>query len=267
MREAATFAAGILLGAVPWIIGRLKPTPPPPPGRKPDIEDQILQAVYEKKLETTAGALDRTQTAAKFVEAAATTVAALYTGALGFVFAADGTPLPWRGFVPTAFLAFAVGLSAVYLAFITRGRLVRPPTFVEADDAIDRLQLMSQHYAEWISSAVRARQAFLRAAVVSLMVGVALLPMPFIEIPAEAATAADEEVAFPTPQFERPVDLAAIVYQAQIDEFVSAQKPAPDSDEAENRIAFYAIIGGAALVLVTLLWTWWVDTDPRGRKV
>jgi hypothetical protein len=266
IRDGVSFVAGAVVGALIALWRRPpKDETPPTPERKPMIEEHVLQALYDKKLETTAGSLDRSQSAAKFIETAAAAVATLYTGALTLVFAADGTPLPWRGFVPTGFLAFAVGFAAVYLAFITRPPLVGKPQFIARDDYLDRLQIMSQTYSEWISGAVRSRQGFLRAAVVSLVIGVALLPMPFLELPAEEPLASTTAVEFPEPQFESPVELAAIAYQAQINRFVETLKPTPASDEAENTIAFISIGVGAALVLATLVITWWGDTRPFRR--
>lgn len=266
--ELRSFLAGSVVGAaVALLRPRPKPPAPPPPERKPEIEDHVLKGLYEKKLESAADTIEHMRDAGKFVETAAAAVATLYTGALALIFAADGTPLPWRGFVPTGFLAFAVGFSAVYLAFITRPRVIGAPRFVEKDDVIDRLQIMSQHYSAWISAAVRTRQAFLRAAVVSLMVGVALLPLPFIEIPAAEPTPTTQTVEFPSPQFEAPTELAAIVYQAQIDRFVETLKPQPQSDAPENAIALWSIAVGAVLVVATLLITWWFDSRPYTRQV
>lgn len=263
-------AAGALLGSV---LSRFIPSKKPPkeappkPERIDAVDAHGYTAFYDKKLETSAGAIDRAQAAATFIQGAATAVAALYTGALGLIFVADN-PLPWRGFISTAFLAGAVVLAAFYIGFLTKGRLVGPPEFREQSDTLERLLILSQKYSEWTANTVRTRQAFMRAAVVSLAVGVLLLPLPFIEVPAAAVAGDRAEIAFPNPQFEEPVELATIVYQAQIDHFVDNDlKPAPESDEAENRIALWLGALGVLAVFGTLFISWWIDSRPNTRAI
>jgi len=263
-------AAGALIGS---ILSRFIPTKgppkvePPKPERIEAVDAHAYTEFYDNKLEVSAGAIDRAQAAATFIQGAAAAVAALYTGAIGLIFVADN-PLPWRGFVSTAFLAGAVVLAAFYIGFLTKGRLVGPPEFREQSDTLERLLILSQKFGEWTANTVRTRQAFLRAAVVSLAVGVLLLPLPFIEVPASTDAPDPAAITFPKPQFEEPAELAMIVYQAQVDHFVDNDlKPAPESDEAENRIALGGVGVGVIAVFGTLFISWWIDSRPSSRAI
>ena len=89
----------------------------------------------------------------------------------------------------------------------------------------------------------------------------------FSALPTAEQPAATSTVEFPEPQFDSPVELAAIAYQAEIDQFAETLKPTPTSDEAENIVAFWSIGIGAALVLLTLVITWWIDTEPYRRRI
>jgi hypothetical protein len=147
------------------------------------------KALYQSYLDTAKASVDRVQARATGISAAATTISTLYTGFLGFLFAAKvdkDTPrsliLPTRGVAPMLFLALAIVLAIIYLSFITRRR---DATNVEtsgllAEDAIAGLD----GYIDWVKAIIEPRLPFLQGAVVSLGVGVALLPVAFLNIPA-----------------------------------------------------------------------------------
>jgi hypothetical protein len=77
------------------------------------------------------------------------------------------------------FLGLAIVLATSYLAFLTRGdRTDPPPTSGDWETGqINRLNA----FILWTAESVYRRAFLLRASVVSLGIGVALLPVPFIQ--------------------------------------------------------------------------------------
>ena len=161
------------------------------------------------------------------------------------------------------------------------------PLLDAVPDSARRLQAHVSNYVEWISASVMNRREYLRGAVMSLAVGVLLLPLPFVSVPdelaewlpgdfkaqeqtsEEAAKDDDNLLVVPDPQFtdEIPVELAEIAYQARIDAFVKASShgPAPNND-AENVLALYLAGLGVVAVLLTMLGPWlWRELWPVRR--
>jgi hypothetical protein len=143
----------------------------------------LREDLYKSYLDVAAKQLDRALTRGQAVSTAASAIATLYGAVLGLRFVVGSTavsPLPTRGLVPTVFLGLAIVLSVAYLAYLTpRKQLTERPSSanlqVDAGAARD-------DFIEWSSSAVGDRRYVLQMAVVSLGVGVAFLPLAFLDI-------------------------------------------------------------------------------------
>ena len=140
------------------------------------------QAVNSAYLDVAKEALNRATAKATFVQGAATAISGAYVAILGFSFAiAQGKPLPRRGILPGFFLGLAIALAAAYVAFITK------PTNVEVTPSDGTLpgnqRQRRNNFVVWARSSVLQRRNLLQASVVSLGVGVGLLPLPYLSIP------------------------------------------------------------------------------------
>jgi hypothetical protein len=139
-------------------------------------------AVYQAYLDSTKAALDRSQSRAGFIQTAAAAVSTAYAAILGLLFKPDVTsagsnPIGIAAITPTIFLGFSILLSAVYLAYLTKGRPVVGPRAGRAmpEDQQNRLDAFNR----WVSAAVMSRVWFLHAAIFSFAAGVATLPFVF----------------------------------------------------------------------------------------
>lgn len=145
-------------------------------------EDAALSHTeHDAYLEVAKGSIERARSGAEAARNAAAAIGGLYVGVLGVSFAATdgGTPLPARGVIPAAFLGLAVAFATAYVALLRPGN-VRDVTAAD----IDLASIQAARVAAFISwtSELSSRNAWaLHAAVFSLGVGVASLPLPFVE--------------------------------------------------------------------------------------
>lgn len=269
--------AGLMLGLQAWFRGNSSnPAPSSTVERDPETEREINKAFFTEAVETASASIDRARSGAQLVQTSSTAIAGLYTGALSLVFVAGNNPLPVRGLAPTVFLGLAVVLAAAYVAFLTRGRGVAQPQFDETYSTFDRLFVSAGMFIEWTQITVRKRQGLLRASIVSLAMGVFLLPIAFVTLPGTydevlplVGQPAEESSAdeWPLPALEEPVELAAILYQAQVDRYVESSGGSPTDERAENGLT--VLVGGTGLLLIlaTLFWGALVDAWSwiRGR--
>lgn len=230
---------------------------PPTADPEAELETFTQQKFFENILAGGAKSVERARTSGQLVQAAAAAMGTLYSGVLAVTFAADAEPLPWRGLLPTFFLGLAVVLGAFYTAFLTRAGGIPQPTFPPGADATAKLYHRAVWFMSWSNRTSLVRAPFLRAAVVSLAIGLVLLPAPFLGSgnPGHETVAASE---WPDPAFREPVELAAVVYQAQVDDFkaqLEAERAERDvGDLATDVILLLLAVVGLALVGVTLLW-------------
>jgi hypothetical protein len=225
----------------------------------------------------TAG-IDRARSGAQFVQTAASAIAGIYTGVLAALFVADH-PAPFRSFIPMLFLGFAIALATFYLAFLAPGNLLKRPEFkgIPAEDMWVRLQYVSV----WTREIALRRASALRAAVLSLFVGLLFLPVALVHLPAtlalplinpQAATTAPMSdgtasagavgaprptaIPWPSPTVLPEASLSAVLYAAQLEQFrTTLSKTGVDPADVSDRDEQTAWrIAGAALVLVLLFW-------------
>jgi hypothetical protein len=147
-------------------------------------EVALLKAVHDAYIEVAKGSLDRSLKRAEYLVTVTTAITGVYTGLLGLVYsvgqAGTPSPLPPRGIVPVAFLGTGLILSAFYMAFLRRSTIKAAllPTGIGGTLPEERLRT----FFTWTFKGVLDRAWALRMAVVSLGLGVALLPLPFLEI-------------------------------------------------------------------------------------
>jgi hypothetical protein len=216
--------------------------------RKPpstELEEYVTEKLVEQMLATSAASIDRARKGAEFVQTASAGLGVLYTGVLTFMFSAAANPLPLRGVIPTFFFAVAVVAATFYLSFLTDPSTIDEPNIVGTPT--QRALIMANFLTRWTRNVTRNRVGALRAAVMSLAVGVALLPIGFISIPApESGTSQPPpaEVVWPTPPPVTPPEVAVVLYEHQLDRFVAQLDKATATEPLR-----YVIPGAFAVAL------------------
>lgn len=145
-------------------------------------EDELAKAVHAARLEIGKTAIDRGIGAAEFIRNAAAAIVTLYTGVLGVAFATgeDSTPLPARGIVPAVFLGLAITCAAGYVALLAKADQTSAPKPHSSLPIFQERRLNA--FIEWTSKIALDRVRFLHSAVLSLGLGVLLLPVAFVDI-------------------------------------------------------------------------------------
>jgi hypothetical protein len=146
-------------------------------------EDKLREAVHAAYLEVAKGTLDRALKRADFITGVAGAIGTSYAALLALVYSTSSeppTPLPGRGIVPALFLGLSFLLSAFYVAFIRPGSLAGQylPSGVGGTIQEDRMLF----FLKWVTEGAMQRAWALRTAVISLAVGVALIPLPFLQL-------------------------------------------------------------------------------------
>lgn len=226
-------------------------------------ERELDKLFHETVAEVAKTSIDRARDNAKQVQTAAAAIGALYTGVLGLVFSVTDHPLPVRGVYAPAFLGLAVALATAYLAYLTD---TTPPNRPTGGAELPDLQFnRSAYLVTWVNAAVGARAWAIRASVLSLGFGVALIPAPFVgasragDIPAPAtAPAIPAQIAAPVEgkavelferQFESYVT-ANDERNAAIEEASKAAVTAAERDRRLNNLAFVLAMLAAAVTIV-----------------
>ena len=145
--------------------------------------DQLLVAIHAAYIEVTKAGIDRSLTRATYLTTAAGSIVTLYTGLLALVYSVavkPPLPLPARGLVPALFIASAFVFSAAYVAFLRRHTWRGRPLPAGLGGDIDEQRLVT--YIAWVSASVQQRAWAIRIAVISLGIGVAWLPLPFLRL-------------------------------------------------------------------------------------
>lgn len=140
-------------------------------------EYAMRQAAQTAYIEVGKGIIDRSMKRAEYVTGAAGTIATAYGLLLGVKYSA-AVPIRASALAPSVFLGLAFFLGAVYIAFLRRTSFNEYllPGGIGTDIETRRLTT----FLRWVSATVIRRSWALRSAVVSLGIGVALLPLPFL---------------------------------------------------------------------------------------
>lgn len=142
-----------------------------------DIEN--LKKFHDEMYELCAGSVTRNREAADKVQTASAALLAIYTGILGLVFSVTSNPLPLRGILAPMFLGLAVVLATYYLAYVKQTDRKYPgpePAIGLERKAMERLNA----FIRVTRSVSLRRVGALRAAVISLGVGLAYMALPFL---------------------------------------------------------------------------------------
>jgi hypothetical protein len=146
-------------------------------------EYKLQQAVHSAYLEVAKGQVDRANASAEFVQKAASAIATVYTSVAALTFVVNSTlkaPLPARGIAPALFLGLSIVLATAFRAYITKPESILEPASQGLVPALQRARRNT--FIEWARSAPLARQYWLQTGVLSLGVGVLLLPLPYIAV-------------------------------------------------------------------------------------
>ena len=146
-------------------------------------EDALRGKIHEAYVEVGKQAMERSLTRANFVATTASALSTIYTGLLALVYSVSGdapNPMPASGIAPAAFLGLSLVLSVVYVSYLHESssrRLVIPTGL---GPRLQETRLLS--FLTWIASGAFSRAWALRIAVISMGVGVFLMPLPFLQI-------------------------------------------------------------------------------------
>lgn len=243
-----------------------------------DAEHQLHKAYHDNLAEVAKGSIERAQKGAEFLEKAALSIAAIYTGLLGLVFSVTDRPLPRRGVYPAIFFGLAVASAAAYLAFL------RKADTVSGRKGGSTLRTTQENrtffFVDWVMAGVFNKRYALRVGVLALMFGVAFLPAPFVAEPSAAnpsqlvlgeieAPIPDEDIEDPGQRAERfRVDLR--VYDKAAQTAISQAGPAgggePERRNHVERNWTYALVLGLVFCLLGPVVYEWITkrvrTDP-----
>jgi hypothetical protein len=155
-------------------------------------ERELAKLFHSTVAEVAKGSIDRARDSAKYVQIAASAIAAMYTSALALVFSVTDNPLPSRGVWAPVFLGSSIGLATAYLAYYKQPEKI---SGIRSGASINELQMNRTSYiVRWTRATVANKRWALRSSVVSLFFGVAFIAAPFI-----SATRIEDPPPLPTP--------------------------------------------------------------------
>ena len=207
-------------------------------------------AYYTAILETAKGSIDRARSSGELIEKAATAIGGFYAAIIGVTFSVTDHPISARALMPVLFLALAIVGSMIYLAFPTPSSGIAK--LVPTTARPERMRRQVERYLVMVKELNGRRVYFLRCSVVALGVAVVLLPAPFISDPQDTAatTEAADVVAFPKPPAvasDAEAVVAAVRYQAEVDEAIAARTPGATGQENWPGWATLMLVAGLVL--------------------
>lgn len=150
-------------------------------------ETALVKSVHDAYVAVTSSSLDRALTRANFVTAAAGTITTVYTATLAFTFGKTDpktgkviTAFTPAALIPALFLGLALFLVVVYAAMIRKTIAVGPLLPTGVGGQVAELRLIT--FMKWCFGGVLARRWALHAGIVSFGLGVATLPVPFVDL-------------------------------------------------------------------------------------
>jgi hypothetical protein len=146
-------------------------------------EEAMLKTIHDTYVEVSKGALDRAMTRVNVVTASIGAVTAIYTSLLGFVYAGtakDAKPFTPVAVVPMVFLGLGLFLVTVYAAMFKKTLGVGPLLPTGIGGQVAEMRLIT--FMRWSYAGVLERAWALHGGIVSLGVGVACLPLPFVKL-------------------------------------------------------------------------------------
>jgi hypothetical protein len=148
------------------------------------VEDErsLRSTIHESYLEVAKDSVARSLTRANYVSAGAGAIATSYTALLALAFGAGekSTPMPAIGALPAVFLGIALVLSVAYAAYLSEAR--KPGRYLPAGFHPNLQEKRLVAFVSWVSWGVHRRSWALRLSIVSLGLGVILMPCPFLAL-------------------------------------------------------------------------------------
>ena len=139
----------------------------------------LLEAVHGAYLAVAQSSLDRAIQRATYVATAAGAIGTLYTAVLAARYTTSHEA-PARSILPALFIGAAVAFSVWYMAFL-RGHTRNQQLLLSgAGGSVAETRLLD--FMEWSFSGVLARAWSLRVSVISLALGLALLPIGLVQL-------------------------------------------------------------------------------------
>jgi hypothetical protein len=140
----------------------------------------MLSAVHGGYLAVAQSSLDRAVQRATYVATAAGAIGTIYTAILAARYTAGHPALPARSIIPALFIGAAVAFSTWYMAFL-RGKTRNQQLLLSGTGgSVAETRLLD--FMEWTFAGVLARAWSLRVSVISLALGLALLPLGLVQL-------------------------------------------------------------------------------------
>jgi hypothetical protein len=151
-----------------------------PAGGAKHADADRADIIFNAQVEILKGTLDRARAGAEFVRNASATILTIYQAILGAGFITKDVPVRLSAVLGTTFLALAVAGATGYVAWFGSPRIDKhaKPT----DPGVSSGSPQLDEFARWVNQAVLSRVAWLRFAVVSLVLGAIALPLPFVQV-------------------------------------------------------------------------------------
>lgn len=146
-------------------------------------EAALVSAVHAAYIATAQSSLDRALTRMNVVTAAVGTIMTVYTGLLAYVYSADATKgkqLDIVALYPAVFLGLSLFLVTVYAA-VFRSK-TEAKRFLPTATGRVMVETRLVTFIAWCFNGVLARRWALNAGIVSMGMGIATLPLAFIDI-------------------------------------------------------------------------------------
>jgi prepilin signal peptidase PulO-like enzyme (type II secretory pathway) len=214
-----------------------------------DIDKLFQQSV----LDVAQGGVDRSRSAAQFVQQAAAAIVTLYAGILAVSFSATGRVLPIRGIFPAFFLALSIATATAYVAFMTSPRPF-PIQPLAGQTVPERMMWRVATYLQFVGEYVNRRASWLRASVVSLAVGVLFLPAPFVAFSVTPADLAPYPWPSPPTVSDQPTaSIDSILYSAQVSETAAARQRAQAAQNLTADLGLWLGLAGLGLIVLVAI--------------
>ena len=150
-------------------------------------ETALFKSAHDAYVAVTSSSLDRALTRANFVTAAAGAIVTVYTATLAFAFGQTDprtgkllTTFTPAALIPALFLGLSLFLVVVYAAMLRKTIAVGPLLPTGVGGQVAELRLIT--FMKWCFGGVLARRWALHAGIVSFGLGVATLPVPFVDL-------------------------------------------------------------------------------------
>jgi hypothetical protein len=148
------------------------------------VDAALVKSLHDAYITVTQSSIDRSLTRINVVTASIGAVTTIYTALLALVYAAksdSGKQLSGVALVPAVFLGLALFLVTVYAAMFRNSSSEREPLLPSGIGGGTIVQDRLQTFMKWCFATIGARTWALHAGIVSMGVGVATLPLPFIK--------------------------------------------------------------------------------------